>query len=395
VGIRKFTELTKTCFWRVTHSNFQHLKANDTEREALAQHGVLDPLAQDYAVWRRALLFLGSISMALWALVNLLTATSMQDRIRRGIQKGPALRPDEIADQRIAMLGSKNLAILDDLDLIVTISVIVGAVLILLGSRTWADIRRSRRWTRGAFYVVFITPFVMAAIPFSAFMDFGHLDSNQSRGVTIILGTTVGMKIFLLLAPRALTIFPASIRASMTLKTLIPESPLPGWVTAFFAPTYPVFLIVMVALVNQIHGDFLLLVGMIFLVIAPLVYLRHGRHILRPNEPEEVDTFVVGARHRALVFNVVGGALIAIYVLRLDFFSIGDSIRFVVAFTSNFLLVTVFTSDFMLAFMYVSHKQANMYEQTNLARSAGEKFAGLSDVGLTDLRAARPKKPKV
>ena len=45
------------------------------------------------------------------------------------------------------------------------------------------------------------------------------------------------------------------IRSSMTLKTLVPESPMTGWAAALVAPLYSIFLLVVFALVNQAYGN--------------------------------------------------------------------------------------------------------------------------------------------
>ncbi|MEM8882905.1 MAG: hypothetical protein AAGD14_02445 [Planctomycetota bacterium] len=392
-------ELVKRSLRRVSKSNFQHLEVLPSEQELLSERGVKDEFAQRYAAWRRAILLLGAAAMVFWFVVEIATFESTEDRLRRTTLESAEKQHGSLdmfqqqmveqqLDQQVRMLGEDNLGIMDGVSWIVTFAILVGAVFMVLAARSWADVRKSRRWARYAFFVVFLTPFAIAAIPFTAFMDFSHLGANETSMVTMLLGSTLGGKIFLLVAPRALTLFPASIRSSMTLKTMIPESPLPGWVTALFAPTYPGFLILGVALVNQMQGDYKLLLGLICLVIAPLVYLRRGREILRPHTTDEVDTIVASARKQALVFNLIGGALIGMAVLDLEFFSAGDAARFAASFGGNFLLVTVFASDLMLALMYISHRQSDEYSESDFLKEASRKFAGLTECGFTDLQVS-------
>ena len=53
-----------------------------------------------------------------------------------------------------------------------------------------------------------------------------------------------------------------------------------------------------VSMINQISGSFFLLAGLALLMVAPLVYLKRAKEVLRPHTPEEAAVFVRGARRR-------------------------------------------------------------------------------------------------
>ena len=106
------------------------------------------------------------------------------------------------------------------------------------------------------------------------------------------MGLFVGLRIFGLLGPRAIAPFPGVIRSAMTLKTMIPESPMPGWAAVVMAPLYSIFVLVAFALVNQVQGNLLLIIALLCMMLAPMVYVWWRKKVMRPHRPEEVSTSI-------------------------------------------------------------------------------------------------------
>ena len=366
-------ELGKTFLRRVVRSNFQVERATDEERRELTDAKVTDPLAQDYAAWRRAALVLCAITMTVWGILEVATvnevASSLPPQVRTAAR-------------------SDNLDMIDGLFWVIRISQIIAVALVIAAARNWKRIRRSRRWARGAFYVLFVTPFALAALPVSAMLDLGHLTKADAQAVTYAIGGLYGFRLFLIIGPRAIAMFPATLRSSMMLKTLVPESPLPGWITVMIAPLYPLFLIALFAFVNQVSGDVFVLAGLVCLIIAPFVYLRASKDIVAPQTPDQVEHMVVAVRRRALLFNLAGGACIAISAAQIEWFEAADVVKVGFAFVSNLLLLSVVGADMFLALLAAGHNQSKAFEGSDLARSLDAKFAGLARIGLTEIKVS-------
>lgn len=393
------TDVAKTAVRRVAKSNFQQEKATDAEREILASASppVLAPIAQDYAAWRRSLLYLGALALAAWSILGLAGfqdfADVSRDRIKRADlsdeQRTQALAQTESV---LKLLGTENTEMIDAVRMVLLLTICVGAIFLFLGAKTWSNLRVSRRWARLAFYIIFLTPFILAAIPFTALMDFSHLPEAQVKPARTMLGMELGGILFLVVGPRALALFPAIIRSSITLKTLIPESPLAGWAATILGLFYPVLLIVLVSTINQVSGDFLLLGGVACLTIAPLIYIRNAKEIMRSHREDEVADTVVAIRRKVLLFNGGGMILLGMFVLNFDLFGAMDATRFLASFLGNFLLVTLVASDLLLALMRAGHQQGKQFNGTELADALDTKFDSLGGVGLTDIRT--PKEAK-
>lgn len=165
------------------------------------------------------------------------------------------------------MLGSRvpdtvDLAPVDNMFALLIVPVFVGGVLSLWAAWRWRDVRTSRRLARIGFLVTFLAPFLVAALPISRFLDHGPISEREGSSLNLALSTMVGLRFSFLLGSRAIALFPGIIRASMALKTLLPESPMPGWAAALLAPMYSIFLLVVFARIVQLQGNFLLLIGL-------------------------------------------------------------------------------------------------------------------------------------
>ena len=234
---------------RVVRGDFLTERATDAERARLAHStpAITTPLAQDYASWRKSVLWVAALLMAIYAVWDLATYSTTEEKVLiaaraelRAEQQANGLQgeiTEEAAkarrDMHIQMLGKDNAETLDGISAALKISVFVSAVLTGIAAFSWADPRKSRKWSRAAWLVVFVTPFALTILPLTSIMDFSHLKEHGDaaiKQVKQIFGAGFAMMVFMMIGPKAIALFPGIIRSSMSLKTLLPESGTPGWV---------------------------------------------------------------------------------------------------------------------------------------------------------------------
>ena len=118
-------------FQRVTRADLQLDRATDEERALLASASppVTSPIAQDYAAWRRSVLWVAAVSLIIHALFELFGMHSLAEDL------GPQLA----AAIRVANLGA-----VDSLSRAVVIVLCVGAGLTLLAAVAWRTTDRVR-----------------------------------------------------------------------------------------------------------------------------------------------------------------------------------------------------------------------------------------------------------
>jgi hypothetical protein len=358
---------------RVARSDFTKERATDDERKQLesTSRPVTNPLAQDYAAWRRAVLWLAAITLSILVIIELATYQDTAD----------VLEPQQVRE-----VGRGNLETLDSIQWILTLSLVVGAVMTVAAAWRWRDVRLSRRLARWGFLIMFLTPFAIAAIPITSMLDFGHLSEQEQKAISVLLGLQLGLGMFMTLGPRAIALFPGIIRSSMTLKTLLPESAAPGWAAAILAPLYSLFLLVLVSMINQMSGNFFLLAGLACLMVGPMVYLRRHRDVLRSHTTEEAAVLVAGIRRQALLFNVAGSVLLLIFIIDLELLGFEEAVTFALSIAGNVLLLTAVGSDLILALLRSQYVQTRQFQGTELQKSLDEKFEALAGTGLTDIR---------
>ena len=63
---------------------------------------------------------------------------------------------------------------------------------------------------RWGWYVLIGTPLLLAILPWSRMLDFGHLDDQKRDAMKSMLGIALGLGMFMMLAPKLLSISRAS-----------------------------------------------------------------------------------------------------------------------------------------------------------------------------------------
>ena len=218
-------EEAKRGFRRLFVSDFQKEHATEAERAVLARAPapVVNPLVQDYAAWRRSLLWIAGVALVLLALFEFATFQSREDAIREQAAKGIAQAEQSLAEARQrgewqqAQHGAgpgpgaghdrqprpdagegeprdhrRDPHLPDRADP-------RGGHPRAGRRRPVVGRRRSIRLARIGFLIMFLTPFVLAALPVKEMLDFGHLPEAARRPRSaMLIGFDMGMVFFLL-----------------------------------------------------------------------------------------------------------------------------------------------------------------------------------------------------
>jgi len=227
----------------------------------------------------------------------------------------------------------------------------------------------------------------MSALPVTEMLDWEQVNAAQRDGIRQVFGILFALSFFMIVGPKAISLFPGIMRSSMTLKTMLPEASAPGWASVMVAPVYSIFLIMVASTIIQVQGSTTLLVGIAFLMAAPLVYLFKANDVLLPHNEQDAARIVVGVRRLAGVFNAIGTILLAIFLIENTAFGILDALRFGLSVGAGIALLTVVASDFILALLWTSYTQNKAFQGTDLQASLERKFEDLGAAGLTMLRA--------
>lgn len=358
---KRLLEFAKLFLRRAFKANVQNERATVDERSALARAAkpITAELAQDYAVWRRAMLWVACVALGITTIVKLFSLISNIDQLSQAIDS----------------------AVITFLLIVLFLTVPAGAVLTYLAASKWTDLRRSRMFARYAWSLLFLLPFVLTIVPWGKLAAPDGIDSAMA---TRIVGMSVGLILFIHVAPATIALCSGVIRSSLLLKTLIPESPTPGWATVCFAPVYSLILLTLFAVVAQFMPDLLLILGLVSLAAAPLIYVKNHPDIVRAHAASEVSAVIGGIRKQALALTGFGGLMLIIFALQeAETFSLLTILEIFVSIMGTMFTLTVVASDFLIAMIFNSYQQAKLFHGTEQAKLLDKKLAMLESVGLT------------
>jgi hypothetical protein len=387
---------------RILVSNFTIENASPEERKQLesAALPVRSPMAQNYAAWRRAMLWFSGIGLAVAAVIQLISSFN------------------EIFGKHVPF-------ILRVMSFGIVALQAAAAVLILAAAVKWAQITRSRRMTRWGWVLGFFGPLLLFLLPLrhmgsdKEWIVYGMAQSSPEQaaeaanytdaqireimqnpqmamfGFTLI--ALFAAAALIILVPRVFGLFPGLIRACMTLRTLVPESPLPGYVAAVITPLYGVLLLVIMGLAAQI-GSGPLFFGLVALLCSPLLLLKNLRELSKPKTPEEMNQHLRPLRLKMGIATVIGLIFILAMLgehwekLDLEWHSVASVVGQLIG---SIFVVTVVSADFLLSLMRFSFDQDKALDGTPLYETMAQRYADLSQVKFTQLVEEEPPPPPI
>lgn len=274
---------------RAFNWDLRSLPVEPDEEAILLANGVDEADARRYLVWRRSVLLVVVIPTLLSALLATLGTVTTD------------------------LSGLSGVGIL--LEVARLAALFVLPLTAWLAAKAWDRHRKSRTILLRGWLVGFLTPLVLALIPYSWRVDLSGAGNNINmiNQVSAILGFVGAIAVYVTLMPAVLSLIPGVLRACLRIKALIPESMLPGLFLVAATPLYILLFLVIFTTVNQLVGNFLLILGIVALVGAPMLYLFNARTFTRPLRTDEEVAKIGSVQKTVLVVMGIGLALIVVY----------------------------------------------------------------------------------
>ena len=307
-----------TVLGRAFASNLRTLSVDSSERTALEAAGIQEPTIQSYFAWRRSVAMLVVLATFLSAgLTTYLEFSETDDRLsavqtrlehlleeakekvlpssdeseesdeepsaeEATSKKSPSdgERTDE-AEEKHPTTAFGQFA--DGVHLVSLYAMPLAAVAVLL---CWTRLKRSFQILVAGFAFAFFVPMLVALCPWSWW---GYVEPHVAPDkepvkffVSLAESLLEGAVYLVTLLPTVLSLVPGVQRACLRVKTLLPESMLPGWFLVTAAPFYALFLLVIFVAANQIASDPIFLIGMFLFLAAPFLYVVRADAFTRP-----------------------------------------------------------------------------------------------------------------
>lgn len=305
---------------------------------AHANPPIVEPNLQAFLAWRRSVLFLVGCALIPLTIIGLYNGLSgnLPDPIRF-VKLAPA-----VAEALFLLIAWTQL-------------------------KHWAHWRRQRRWLFWGWLLFLITPFIVFIYPLRTIIDDWHRPHNKAElmaqkdallamgvdGVKqrILMPFVFAMIAMLQLAPKAISLMPGLVRASMVVKLLFPGSSAPGWLIAMAAPMYALLAYVILIIPYQFTGDPRFITGILLVVVGQGVLARAGFRLARPMSEDEAVKAIKVARKIYLLTMLLSAVMIvaALYGLVTQLhLRITDVVLTVLKFESNVLMLTMIGADLVV-----------------------------------------------
>lgn len=339
-------------FWsRILISDFHLIHATKSEIERLeaASNPVNSPLAQDYASWRRSLLMVCILVLGITLLfTGYEVATETFNPLKHTVIRLQALS--------------------------LFLFQVVSFVLSIIAAFSWSNIKLSKIFSRLAWAFQFAGPFLVFFAPLSLFV------SNP------LVLFQLGVSSIVTLAPKIFGLFPGILRCSLSIKTLLPESAVPGWLSVVIVPIY--FLFMLVPAIAAIQFSFIVLgIGLLLMGLGAFVSLFQSKSLLKPSSQEEASRTVARIKRLQSVFQISGMCCVGFQVFRsveITTDMANNLLLFVFSYVGNVTLLTVAMSDFMLGMIRESQIQNEAFLKSDLVSDYQARLDQLAACGLTD-----------
>lgn len=239
-------------------------------------------MARNFLAWRRSLLWISGVTLTLTGLFSL---ADLKD------------------------VGGKDTPLIIWAILVsLPVTRLLAGVLALRAALCWTRIKETRRMTRLCWICTFVFPFLIALVPIAPFLDDRDYDAQSKVGVGLMFGVVY----LIALPPLVFGLFSGLVRSSLTLKTLLPESPMPGRIAVIVSPIFSlVFLILPIACVQA--QELLLSIALGCMSIAPLGLTWNATSLTMSVSAEGLVAGFGKARRVSRLFNTIGLGAFALF----------------------------------------------------------------------------------
>lgn len=275
--------------------NLRHLQVDPREEAVLGARAVTDENARRYLVWRRSVLLIVSVPMIIiagLALIDLFTRLYSNGR-------------------SFSALGIIVLILRTGILFVLPVTAFMAA-------RVWDDQRKSRRILLIGWLVTLGLPLLLALLPFSWMINTQGANATQIAQASTVLSLLGAMQVYVTLMPAVLSLIPGVLRGCLRIKALLPQAILPGLFLVAATPLYVLLFMVIFTTVNQVIGNFLLLLGVLALAGSAVLYLFHGGTFMRPLRSEEEFAKIGAVQLQSTIVMTIGLVLVLLWALTVE-----------------------------------------------------------------------------
>lgn len=246
----------------------------------------------------------------------------------------------------------------------------------------WTRFQFTFRILMAGFAFAFVVPLLFSFCPWSWW---GYPEPKLTPGQQpaqyfqdVVEGILEGVEHLLMLLPTVLALIPGVQRACLRVKTLLPESMLPGWFMVAASPFYALFLLVMFVGINQAISAPLFLVGMFLFLAGPMIYVFKAEMFTSPLSTEADRARIRHAQAAVGGVTALAGALVVAYFATQDMFGVHlvglnaktsllrplDLVEFFLEVVSRSMFVTVLGADLFMWMSVTEWKNSKAFAGT-------------------------------
>ena len=252
----------------------------------------------------------------------------------------------------------------------------------------WTRYKLSSYLLIAAFAFSFLLPILLAFAPWSWWDGAEAIlpaDATPAQKLEhTVDGLVAGGEYLVQLLPTLLSLIPGVQKACLRVKTLLPQSILPGWFLVSLSPFFALFLLIIFIAINQILSTPLFFTGMILFISAPLIYVIRARVFTAPlATPEDYRrmlltqkmvgglTALAGALLLVFLVSKTSGDVMGIRLYGLDsktaLLTPLDLVEFVIQTLSRGMFMTVLGADIFMRMNLSAWKNTRAFEGTKEA----------------------------
>lgn len=277
---KEIVDLAKLFLQRATNPNPNAIVPTPDEEQRLVQAGY-DPVAQKYAAWRRAVLWVSVLPTAFAALFGAINVINMDKDGFSGF-------------------GSTLL-------FVQALSVFALPITAVLAALSYDRLTKSAQMVLLGGVVALAIPLMVAFTPADLVLDL-----RAGREAVAALAAVLGIQFYILLMPMVLSLLPGVSRGSARVKMFLPESLVPGWGMVASIPLFVLLTLVTFIVVYHVAGNTLLFIALILLIGSPLIYLTKFKLLTRPlTDPQDIQAL---AKTQLLVLIAIGVGVVLLII---------------------------------------------------------------------------------
>jgi hypothetical protein len=202
-----------------------------------------------------------------------------------------------------------------------------------------------------------------------------NITTTKRKYLHQTMGLMFGVKAMLVLGPKAISLMPGLIRASIVSKLLFPGTSGPGFLLILAAPMYALFAYVIILMPYQITASVYFVIGLFGVMTAQIFIALSGRLLTMPLLRDEAQRRIhkYWLAYIGILVLSAGVMLAGVhdFVSRFNY-SVVSVLTTIISFASNVLVLTLIGTDTIISNMHRLAERRKIDEQHQHLREESE-----------------------